>query len=443
MNSFSIFFVILFFTASAALGQKQDEAALATAKGRTFTVQSLSPAGQKIFAEQKAEIANIRSQLFSQMISELLLDLESKAASSTPDKLLAAEKAKVPAPAAAQIQAVYDANRAALGDKPLDDVKPQIVAFLRREPEQAVIDAYLKSLQTKYKAAFGRNINAADLKPFDMIATIGSKMISAQEFETKYHIAINDELHHQYEDIRGDLEASILSALIDSEAKAQNTDVSSIIAAEITNKLREFSDEERAALETALMKRLSAKYEVSILLKEPATIAQNISVDDDPSRGRPAAPVTVVMFSDFQCSACSRAHPVLKKVIDEFGDKVRFVVRDYPLVNIHENAFLAATAANAANKQGKFFEFSEVLYGNQDALDRESLKKYAAGLGLNVKQFELDLSDEKSAAEIRKDIADGATYGVSSTPTIFVNGVKVHRLSAESFRHAIERAMPK
>jgi protein-disulfide isomerase len=136
-------------------------------------------------------------------------------------------------------------------------------------------------------------------------------------------------------------------------------------------------------------------------------------------------------------------HPILKKVLSEYADKVRFVVRDFPLTNIHENAFSAALAANAAHRQGKFFEYAEILYKNQNRLDRESLIRYAAELGLNAKQFELDLSGAQIADEIRKDRADGEKYGVSSTPTVYVNGVKVRRMSASGFREAIEKALKK
>jgi protein-disulfide isomerase len=149
------------------------------------------------------------------------------------------------------------------------------------------------------------------------------------------------------------------------------------------------------------------------------------------------------MFSDFQCPACSRTHPVLKRVIADFPGKVRFVVRDYPLESIHPNAFNAALAANAAAKQGKFIEYAEKLYTNQDSLDKASLTKFAADLGLNVKQFEIDFSDAANAAEIKQDQADGESLGVNSTPTIFVNGVKVHSISASAFRRAIDRALAK
>ncbi len=111
--------------------------------------------------------------------------------------------------------------------------------------------------------------------------------------------------------------------------------------------------------------------------------------------------------------------------------------------NIHEDAFQAALAANAARAQGKFFEYAEILYRNQEVLDKTSLLKYAAELGLNAKQFELDFSDAKVSAEVRKDQADGRSYGIGGTPAIFVNGIKVHRLSADAFRRAIDRALSK
>jgi protein-disulfide isomerase len=164
---------------------------------------------------------------------------------------------------------------------------------------------------------------------------------------------------------------------------------------------------------------------------------------DDPQTGIATAPITVVMFTDFQCPACSRTHPVLKQALAAYGDKIRFVVRDFPLENIHENAFQAALAANAAREQGKFFEYVEVLYRNQEALDKASLLKYATEVGLNAKQFELDFTDARAKAEVKKDQADGRSYGIGGTPAIFVNGVKVHRLSADGFRRAVDAALKK
>jgi protein-disulfide isomerase len=132
-------------------------------------------------------------------------------------------------------------------------------------------------------------------------------------------------------------------------------------------------------------------------------------------------------------------HPVLEEVLKSYGNKVRFVVRDFPL-NMHEWARKAAEAANAANAQGKFFEYISVLFKNQKALDVPSLKKYASELGLDRARFDAALDRGVYAAEVKKDIEDGEMYGVGSTPTIFVNGVQLRILSAEGLRAAIDRA---
>lgn len=430
------------FLAFSGFAQKPPEV-LATANGQTFTVVNLAPETQKIYADLPASIAAARRELLSEMIAAAIFEAEAKAQNLPVAKLLADVSAKVPAPTDAQIQAVYDANRAALGGKTLAETRSQIVAFLRREPEQKALRTFLASLQTKHRTAPGKDVNAADLKPTDALATVGARKITAQEYEQKNRLAVYDFQADVFDRVRADLENAVFAELLETEAKSLSVAASDVLAREVTDKMREFSDEERYALQDALKNRLFAKYKVVFSLKEPAPIAQNISADDDPAQGKAGAPVTIVMFSDFQCPACAGVHPVLKKVLNEYSDKVRFVVRDFPLESIHENAFSAALAASAAHKQGKFFEYAEILYKNQTALDEVSLKKYAADLGLNAKQFELDLSDARAAAEIRKDSADGASYGIDSTPTVYVNGVKVRRMSASGFREAIEKALKK
>jgi protein-disulfide isomerase len=130
---------------------------------------------------------------------------------------------------------------------------------------------------------------------------------------------------------------------------------------------------------------------------------------------------------------------VLEEVLKSYGNKVRFVVRDFPLTQ-HEFARKAAEAANAANAQGKFFEYIAVLFKNQKALDTPSLKKYASEVGLDRARFDVALDRGTYAAEVKKDIDDGEMYGVGSTPTIFINGIQLRILSAEGLRAAIDRA---
>lgn len=422
--------------------QKPDEI-LATANNRKFTVKDLAPEAQKFWQNLPKTIADARSQMLSQMIGDLLFETEAKAANTTADKLLDEQFAKIPAPKDSDILKVYEANRSIFGAKTLEEVKPQIVSFLRREPEQKAVQNLVENLRVKYKVVIGKDVNAADLKSFDALATINGKTISAQEFEEKNKLEFYEIRAEAFEILNANLKETVSSELLAAEAVELQISPSDIIAREITDKLRDFSDEEKASLRNALDQRLFAKYKAQFLMKEPAPIVQNISIDDDPSFGKANAPVTIVMFSDFQCPTCAAVHPVLKKVAAEYGDKTRFVVRDFPLTSIHANAFPAALAAKAAFNQGKFFEYSEKLYAHQDALDTVSLKKYAADLGLNLKQFEIDLTDEKTASEVRKDMSDGRIYGIKGTPAIFINGVNVRNLSESSFREAIEKALKK
>jgi protein-disulfide isomerase len=346
-------------------------------------------------------------------------------------------------PTEAQIKAVYNANQAKIGDRTLDEMRGQIVAFLNDETKQKMMTAYIKRLQIKYKVAPVKPLNAPNLKAADVLFTVGNKTITAGQFEQRARRELYEYQAEIYDAVVAALEGMIQSKLVETEAQKSGIAPGELIAREVTDKMIDFSNEESEKLRDDFRQMLFRKYNAQILIKEPEPVAQNVSTDDDPSRGRADAPVTVVMFSDFQCPACAATHPVLLKVLAGYGDKIRFVVRDFPLTAIHENAFLAAQAAAAANAQGKFFEYAEILYQNQTALDAASLKKYAADSGLNVEQFELDLQSGKFAGEVRRDVAAGKSYGITGTPTIFVNGVKVRALSAKAFRGAIEKALAK
>ncbi len=441
MKIISVFFCLI--VLSLALFAQTPDQILATANGQKFTVAELPPEIAEAYTNLSKTVAETRKTLLEQQIAETLFDTEAKTKNLTFEKLVQEIKAKVPAPPDKDIQAVYDANREALGGRTLAEVRPQIIAFLRQEPEKKALMDFLVTLKTKYKVVPGKDVNALNLRPVDVLATVGAKTITAQDFETKNKITLYETKAKVFDGVKFALNELIYNALVAAEAKSLNLETSDLIAREITDKMRDYTNEEREGLETNLRRRLAVKYKTQILLKEPAPVVQNISTENAPFKGNPAAPVTVVMFSDFQCSACSATHPVLQKVLAEYGDKIRFIVRNYPLVTIHENAWQAALAANAAKAQGKFFEYTEILYRNQDALDLASLKKYAGESGLNPSQFELDLQSEKIAEAVRKDLADGKNYGITGTPTIFVNGIKVRVNSADGFREAIDKALKK
>lgn len=436
----SFFIILLGLLFGPVFSQKPDEV-LATATGLTFTASSLSENVRKNYLSRDAAVAAERTRLLVSLSREVLLEAEAKAQGITGDALLAAELKSVANPTAAEIKAVYDANRSAFGTSTIEEVRPQIVGFLRNGAEQRALTDLAERLKVKHKFIAGKDINAPDLKPADTVFTVAGKAVSAGEFSERYKAQLYDLNAAILTQTSYDLENTIFNTLLEQEANARNVETGDLIATEITNKLREFSEQERLALQEALRLKLFQKASVKILIKEPDPVAHNVSADDDPATGKADAPVTVIMFSDFQCSACAATHPVLKRAISSYTDKVRFVVRDFPLESVHENAFRAALAANAARAQGKFFEYIEVLYRNQDTLDEASLKRFAVELGLNTKQFELDFTSEKAAAEVRKDMADGDRYAVRSTPTIFINGVKAQRLSEAGLRAMIDRSL--
>jgi len=151
------------------------------------------------------------------------------------------------------------------------------------------------------------------------------------------------------------------------------------------------------------------------------------SADDDPVEGDAKAPVTIIEFSDFQCPFCGKFFkdtlPQLRNEYIKTG-RVKLVYRDYPL-DFHPYAQKAAEAADCADEQGKFWQMHDKLFDNQDAITASELKKYAADLGLDTAKFNNCLDTSKYEQEVKKDLADGNTIGVSGTPAFFINGISV------------------
>ena len=156
--------------------------------------------------------------------------------------------------------------------------------------------------------------------------------------------------------------------------------------------------------------------------------AKTLVKENSNKLGSSSAKVVLVEFGDFQCPACAQAHPITKQFIEEYGDKLQFVFRNFPLP-LHKNAVVAAQAAEAAGDQGKYWEMYDMLYVNQDAWSEsnDALKiftTYAEQLGLDVAKFRDTISKKKHIDKINADTDDGIKLGVNSTPTFFINGEK-------------------
>jgi protein-disulfide isomerase len=159
--------------------------------------------------------------------------------------------------------------------------------------------------------------------------------------------------------------------------------------------------------------------------------------------GPPTAAVQIVEFSDFQCPYCSRAAEAVHKIKEKYGDKVRFTFRQFPLP-MHSNAHAAAEAALAANAQGKFWEYHDHLFKNQQQLDAAGLEAQAKEAGLNVAQFKKSITDHQFAANVDADMKLGEQVQVSGTPTMFINGARVaDPTSFDAIAAAIDAALTK
>lgn len=159
-----------------------------------------------------------------------------------------------------------------------------------------------------------------------------------------------------------------------------------------------------------------------------------VSIDGNPVKGNPNAPVTIIEFSDFQCPFCSRFYtqtlPSLQENYIDTG-KVKLVYRDLPLDNLHPNARPAHIAAECADEQGKFWEYHDVLFDNQAQWNRLSsadlssqLNQYATTLGLNSASFDSCLSSKEIADEVQSDFLAASQYGATGTPTFFIGNEK-------------------
>jgi len=202
------------------------------------------------------------------------------------------------------------------------------------------------------------------------------------------------------------------------------------------------------------MKNLSWISFVAVLIISAAR-ATLLASDQPPGATAPQtlgpsdAPVTLEMFSDFQCPQCARSAPMVKKLKAEFGDKVRMVFRHFPMEK-HQNAVLAACAAEAAARQHHFWEMAEALYRTQwmwgeAPAPRVALIDRAKELGLNVPQFEEDLDATELRERISADAARGQARGVKSTPWIFINDYSVPNaeFNESGIRAAIQAAIAK
>jgi protein-disulfide isomerase len=214
---------------------------------------------------------------------------------------------------------------------------------------------------------------------------------------------------------------SIAQQIIRQQKAGNQTDEAKL--AQATTQAREYMMQQlRTRRTNELYQELLKKQPIKVLLKKPELPKVNVTFSrQDPSRGLEKAPITIVTFSDFQCSYCRRGNETMKEIEKEYPGKIRLVQRQFPL-SIHKRAKQSAEAALCAGDQGQYWLYADKLFANQQKLEDADLQRYAGELKLDVGEFGQCMSTHKYAAQIDRDMTDGDSYGVHGTPAYFVNG---------------------
>ncbi len=143
---------------------------------------------------------------------------------------------------------------------------------------------------------------------------------------------------------------------------------------------------------------------------------------NDHVQGPADAPIVLIEYADYQCPYCKTADHIVKDIRKKLGDNVRFVFRNFPLIEVHPHALHAAIAAEITGAYGKFWEMHDLLFEHQDALDDYHLLEYAKKLGINGPEFEADFGQERFYQKVKYDYDSGLEHDVQGTPTFFING---------------------
>jgi len=444
--------------------------ALAIVNDVRITRNDIARATRDSVSQLQTQVIEARKRELDLQINSRLLANESKRRGIGTTKLLEQEVvAKVKAPTDTEVQTFYDQNKERIqGD--FKDVKEDIVRYLldqRQRLEAKKFADLLRAAETKVLEAEvtpPRN----DTERARVLATVNGETITSGDVEDSLKPIIFDVQQRVYKLRKDELELCVNDTLLVQEAQKRKVTVNALLDLEVKPKavteeqahvffeenkervsgdftqsrdsiIRYLEQIEVRMAERAFVEKLRAAASIQILLVAPESPVFSISTVDQPSLGSAAAPVTIVAFTDYQCPSCAAIHPVLERLVKEYGDKVRLVTRDFPL-NQHAEAFKAAEAAEAAREQGRYWEYAQLLMRNQSALSEDKLKAYATELALDRPRFDAALNSGKFAEMVQRDIEEGLKLGINATPTVFINGRRVSAKSYDELKANVEAA---
>jgi len=253
-----------------------------------------------------------------------------------------------------------------------------------------------------------------------------------------------------YDTLKTDAQTLVDERLLEEEAKRRGLSVDEMLKQEVDarakapteadvdqyikdHELKEAGEDVRARIMTYLTDRariqskldfqeeLRGKAQYEFLLEAPERPRQQVSVDDDPMRGNPGAPITLIHFASFSCERCAESSRKIQKLTEEFPGLIRWVHRDF--FNLFDEVgLMAAEAGETAHAQGKFWEFHDHIYSLNGEFTKEDIPRLLAEVGVDTSQFEKIHKEAAFIMEIKKDIQDGVAAGVTGVPAIFING---------------------
>lgn len=358
---------------------------------------------------------------------------------------------------------------------PADSSSPlfrlRVAAFLKDAQRNDEIKALAESLKKNHRVTLITTANTPDAEGQRVLAMLDEEPIRRSDLDDFLKGQLY-ELKKQILDIRKQaVDRKIFPILLEAEAKKQSVPVQALVNKEILDKapmatspeIEAFYNANRGQIpqpleqvrgnianflrqqaiqqqELRLIAELSKKAQIQYSLPgiiEPVFV---ISTKGKPSKGAPNAPITIVEFSDYECPYCARIQDTLPKVLALYPDKVRLVAREFPIIG-HQYSRKAAQAAQSAFTQGKYFEYTALLYQNQVDLSEPNLMRFAQQVGMDIARLRADLSSGKYDPVIEEDVEEAKRVGLTSTPTFYINGRKLEILSLEGFKEAIDREL--
>jgi protein-disulfide isomerase len=481
MNKLIYAFLLLTFIYPAAVrSQTQDCACesqvlpetVAIVNGVKITSSDLKKSTGEQVGQLQRQVVDARRRELDLMINSRLLALEAKKRGISTMKLLELEVLnKIKKPTQTEAQVFYDQNKTRIKAE-FSEVVDDIINYLFEQQQEKEAKKFADTLRTASEVKVlvtevTPPATEADRKR--VLATIKGEAITSADVETALLPLVFDVQQQVYKLRRDELELSINDALLNQEAQKRQITATALLEAEVKPKLvteqqtQAFFDQNKDRVsgdfaqtkdaikqyleqvevrqaERTFVEKLRAAAKIEMFLVAPESPVFTIATNDQPSLGSADAPVTIVAFTDYQCPSCAAMHPVLEKLVKEYGNKVRLVTRDFPLSQ-HTEAFKAAEAAEAAREQGKYWEYIQVLLRNQSALTVDKLKGYATDLALDRTRFDSALDSGKFTESVQRDVDDGEKLGINGTPTIFINGRRVSAKGYDELKASIDIAL--